>query len=238
MLAGFIGSLVGLGGGVLITPLLVMLLGVPIKTSISASLVAVTVTSSVSTVYCFEKKLINSEAASYTLLSVIVGSYTGAHIAITLPSRVLKVAFGVLLLVVSILMFKRPSKAEFKSELRFTSRFWMGCILAFAAGLSSGLFGVGGGFLLVPIMNLVMRMPLKEAIATSLVVVGGAGSTGAVVYFESGFLNPIITSLVVIGVFFGALAGSKAMVKLKAWILRLAFVCILLYLAFKMIMGA
>ena len=227
-----------MGGGVLITPLLVILLGVPIKTAISASLVAVTVTSSVSTVYYFEKKLVNVEAASYILLSVITGSYLGAHIAITLPSRVLKIAFGALLFIVSFLMVKKPSRTEFGEEFRFSKRFLSGCILAFTAGLSSGLFGVGGGFLLVPIMNLVIKMPLKEAIATSLVVVGGAGSTGAVVYFESGFLNPMITSLVVMGVFFGALAGSKAMVKLKARVLRIAFVCILLYLAFKMIMGA
>ncbi len=242
--AGLLGSLLGIGGGMLIVPLLLLLGNVPIKHAIMTSLASVTATSAVSTVFYVRKGLVNTWLASCLLPTVILGSFLGAHTALSLPEKVLRAAFGFLLLCVAALMLRgkdqhgdesgKKSQEAVGSKLRIL----LLALMCVAVGFFSGLLGVGGGFLLVPLMTIILGMPLKESIATSLLIVGGAGSTGATIYYQSGLFNPIVTSTVIIGVTLGASIGSAIMVRTRARVLRILFVAVLVYLALRMLWGA
>jgi uncharacterized membrane protein YfcA len=122
---------------------------------------------------------------------------------------------------------------EVKYRVRRTR---VGLALSYAAGLISGLLGVGGGVIKVPAMNLVMGMPLKVATATSNFMIGVTGAASAGVYFSRGDVNPFITGPVAVGVVLGSTIGSRILSRIHSSLLRISFVLLLVWVAIQMLL--
>ncbi|MFZ0492548.1 MAG: sulfite exporter TauE/SafE family protein [Acidimicrobiia bacterium] len=237
LLSGSLGALVGIGGGVVIVPALTLLFGFDIKTAIAASLVAVVVTSITASGRYVRLGLVNTRLALTLELATALGGLTGGFAGTLVPSGVLSVVFGVLLVVTGILSLRgrgehgeqvgaagveqagwetsRPLGGAFwdertRSMVSYTARrLPIGEGVSFVAGLASGLLGIGGGVLKVPAMNLGMDVPVKVAAATSSFMIGVTATAGLSVYLGRGFVHPGVAAPLALGVLTGALAGAR-----------------------------
>ncbi len=265
-LAGFIGSILGLGGGAILVPFLDfiseigLLPGVGIHEIIATSLVCTIATSSTSNSIYIEKKITNMRLGVFLGVMSILGAFTGATVSVMLRGNVLRLLFGLLLIFVSYNMikgkrFKVSHKTQKKdkiaellglngiyydeSEGRYirykVQNTIRGLLLTFFGGLLSGLLGIGGGVINVPILVIILGLPPKVASATSLFIIGLNGATGGTIYWINGLIKPLLVAPAVIGIFIGANVGTKFFRRLRNETLRKIFAVFLLYVAFRMI---
>jgi len=256
--AGMFGSLLGLGGGVLIVPLLTLGFGLPLRESVSVSLVSVIVTSSAGASVYLRKHVANLRLGMVLELFSASGALIGGLIAFMLSEQVLAGLFAALLLWVAISMLRRsdsapasaPTAAAISEDAEsgagpaFTDtlsgpgyrvhRLPLGMAGSGLAGLVSALLGVGGGIIKVPAMHLAMGVPLKVAAATSNMMIGITATSSAVIYLLRGQVDPFVAGPTAIGVFAGATMGSRIAHRVDTRLLRLLFVGVLLFTAFEM----
>lgn len=257
MVAGILGSMVGLGGGVFIVPILSAFFGVPLKTAIAASAVSVIVNSlSGSTVY-LRYRMTNARLGLLLLVTTTVGAIAGGLIAVYSSPNALRVIFAVSLVLMSIAMLKRPAERKpekapdpwrlswtyhdpvLKNEVTYTpERIGTGMGISSAAGVVSGMLGIGGGAIQVPVMNAIMRVPVKAAVATSVWMVGTTIVASAMIYYVKGFVDPSVTAPAVLGVLLGAQTGSRIARRVRSITIVRLLVVILLYLALTMFLQA
>ncbi len=308
--AGAFGSLLGLGGGVLIVPLLTLGFGLPLREAVGVSLVSVIVTSSAAAGVYLEKHVANLRLGMSLELFTATGALVGGLVAFALPERVLAGLFAILLAYTAVTMARRglsrpaptsptapvdtparsgtggsedaslatadavvgdlgPEGADLArpgapardgprqawlagssptSSMRFVDSlagpdyavhsYPLGVAGSLFAGLVSALLGVGGGIVKVPLMNLGMGVPLRVATATSNLMIGITAASSAIVYFLRGGIDPYVAGPTAVGVFVGALAGSRAAPHIDVRILRLLFVVVLAYTALQMALKA
>jgi uncharacterized membrane protein YfcA len=242
VVAGLFGSVLGLGGGILIIPMLTLLFGVPMREAIGVSLVCVIATSSGAASLYVKKQLCNVRLGLTLELATPLGAIAGGVVAGMMNQQILSVLFSILLMYTALSMTKRketkqdsnPGESHMESEQYTNLPLGMGA--SFFAGNVSGLLGVGGGIVKVPVMYLLMKVPLKTALATSNFMIGVTASAGAFVYFSRGEVNPLIAGSTMLGVFLGATAGSRLLPKMKTDLLRKVFVLILAYLSVEMLL--
>ena len=263
--AGVFGALLGLGGGVLMVPLLTLGFGLPLRESIGTSLVCVIVTSSSAASVYLRRNVANLRLGMTLELFTALGAMAGGLIAFALPDRVLAVMFAALLLFVAATMargVRRPPEPEREPEPGTAPgsgpssdatpiprepyaaslsgpgyrvrNLGLGMVGSVLAGVVSALFGVGGGIVKVPVMNLVMAVPLRVATATSNLMIGVTASVGAVVYLYRGGIDPFVTAPAALGVFAGASLASRLSDRIDVRLLRLLFVVMLLFTAVQM----
>ncbi len=252
---GLLGSMVGIGGGVLLTPILTFFFGIPIKTAIGASVVSVIATSSAAGAVYVGRGLTHTRLAMILEIATTAGALAGGFTAILLNPRLLYVVFGlVLVYVVYSMSIKRREEGEQgdKGVLRTeyvdpktqkvvnygVHRMAGGLLTSFVAGNISGLLGIGGGVIKVPAMNLVMGVPLRAAIATSNFMIGITAATSATVYYQHGFLNPSVAIPTALGVLLGAQVGARVSGKVQSKHLRLLFQGVLVFFAILMLYRA
>lgn len=239
--AGIIGALLGLGGGLLITPLLNLLFGIPIEVAIATSLVAVIGTSSATASVYVEQKLSDIRLGMVLELATTMGAVSGAVVAGLLSRRMLTILFSLFLAYAGTSMLRRAGSRELASEdpeEYRVKRVPLGLFLSYLAGGISGLLGVGGGPIKVPLMYLLMGIPLKVATATSNFMIGVTAAASAFVYYQRGHILAYPTAPVVVGVFAGSLVGSHVSRRVPTrWILWL-FVSVMFYLAVTMAVKA
>jgi uncharacterized membrane protein YfcA len=256
--AGFFGSLLGLGGGTLIVPLLTLVFDLPLLTAVGVSLVCVIVTSGASAGVFLERHVANLRLGMTLELFTAIGALVGGLVAFLLPERALEVLFAGLLIYTSITMFRRgrhvagpeeetlveePGDDQFfdaslSGPTYRVRRIPFGAVGSVGAGVSSALLGIGGGLVKVPVMNIVMGVPLRVATATSNLMMGITASAGAIIYLSRGLIDPYIASPTALGVFVGASLGSRVAHRIDLRILRGLFIAILLYTAFQMLLRA
>ncbi len=249
--AGVFGSLLGLGGGILIVPLLTLGLGLPLREAVAVSLVSVIVTSSAAAGVYLERHVANLRLGMVLELFSASGALVGGLIAFLLSERMLAGLFAVLLAYVSVTMIRRRDPApgaalatagEGTDPARtFTDSLAgpgyrvhhlpMGMAGSVVAGLVSALLGVGGGIVKVPTMHLVMGVPMKVATATSNMMIGITATSSAVIYLLRGQINPFVAGPTALGVFVGAMVGTRIAHRVDTRILRILFVVVLLYTA-------
>ena len=277
VLAGVFGALLGLGGGVLIVPLLTLGFGVPFREAVAISLLAVITTSSAGAAVYLRQGLANLRLGLTLELATAVGGLVGGLIAFALSERVLAGIFAGLLVYTAISMFRgrrsdgpaadvrpapaadelpptpagaRPAVGEAPPHAepdRFEAytatlvgpgygvrQLPLGLALSAVAGVISALLGVGGGTVKVPAMNLVMGVPLRVAVATSNLMIGVTASASAVLYLMRGAVDPWLAGPVVLGVFVGASAASRAAHRVPVAVLRSLFVVVLGWVALEM----
>ena len=235
--AGLLGALLGIGGGLLITPLLTLLFGIPIEQAIAASLVAIIATSSVAASYYVQERLSDIRLGMVLELATTLGAISGALAAGLLSRRWLTLIFSLFLLYAGSTLLRRalkPTPREQDLTGYQVRRLPLGMGISYLAGNISGLLGVGGGPVKVPMMYLLMGVPLKVATATSNFMIGVTAAASAFIYYLRGDVLVHITAPVVVGVFLGSLAGSRIFPRVPTrWILWL-FVSLMFYLALSM----
>jgi uncharacterized membrane protein YfcA len=241
MFAGLFGSVLGLGGGVLIIPMLTLLFGVPMREAIGASLVCVIATSSGAASLYVRRRLCDIRLGMTLELATTLGAIAGGVVAGLLRPQILYFLFSALLIYTSWTMLKRKDKNKGSADpnggegSRQVARLPLGMGASFFAGNVSGLLGVGGGIVKVPVMYLLMRVPLKTAVATSNFMIGVTASAGAFVYFSRGEVHPLVAGSTMLGVFVGATVGSRLLSRIEAEYLKRAFVLVLAYLSLEML---
>jgi uncharacterized membrane protein YfcA len=256
--AGVFGSLLGLGGGVLIVPLLTLGFGLPLREAVGVSLVSVIMTSSAAAGVYLERHVANLRLGMLQELFTAMGALAGGLIAFLLDERLLSGLFAILLVYVAITMARAtpPELVEETSlepspsaapthvgvlerlsgdEYRVRNLRW-GVVGATGAGVASALLGIGGGIVKVPLMHLGMGVPLRIATATSNLMIGITGASGALIYVMQGGIDPYVAGPTAIGVFLGASAGSRLSHRIDVRVLRLLFVAVLLYSAAQMLL--
>lgn len=288
--AGIFGSLLGLGGGILIVPLLTVGFGVPFREAVGVSLVCVIVTSSAAAGHYLERHLANLRLGMFLEVFTATGALVGGLVAFLLPERVLAGLFAALLAYTAFTMVRRgrtpvpaPSAAGGAAASEATEpagdaavpvdelgaadigaepdpgdlpapdtdvgaslaeevagpgyqprRLAAGAGGSLGAGVISALLGVGGGIVKVPLMHLVMGVPLKVSTATSNLMIGVTAAASAIVYLLRGGIDPYIAGPTAVGVFAGALVGSRLAARIDVRLLRLLFVGVLALTAVQM----
>ena len=260
--AGLFGSLLGLGGGVLLVPLLTLGFGLPLREAVGVSLVAVIMTSGAAAGVYLERHIANLRLGMSLELFTAIGALVGGTIAFALDVRVLEGLFAALMVYVAITMLRRGMAEEAPVEVvdaasppapsgrrgsmldRLSGegyrvrRLGLGVVGATFAGIVSALLGIGGGIIKVPLMNLGMGVPLRIATATSNLMIGITAAASAIIYLLRGEIDPYVAAPTAIGVFIGASVGSRLGHRVDLRVLRWLFVLVLLYTALQMLMKA
>lgn len=261
--AGLLGSLTGLGGGVIIIPLLVQLLGVDLRYAIGASLIAVIATSSGAAAAFIREGYTNIRVGMLLEVATTVGAVMGAYAAQYLPKGVIGVIFGLVLLWTAAGSFRarkeRASDATpdpLATRLRLDSTYPERDATAaggvrmvpyhvrqvpgafgvmFGAGVLSAVVGIGSGIVKVLAMDRMMRLPFKVSTTTSNFMIGVTAAASAGVYLHRGQIDPGIAAPVAVGALIGAFVGAKLLHKVKVKPLRIIFACIVAYAGVRMV---
>ena len=255
-LAGFLGALTGLGGGVVIVPLLTLALGVDIKYAIGASIVSVIATSSGAAAAYVKEGMTNIRVGMFLEMATASGAIFGVMIASYLPTDVIFVLFGLILLFSAIMMFKKKESFSQKHKESFLAsclklngsypsaqgvqkytvhRVIGGFAMMCVAGTLSGLLGIGSGALKVIGMDNIMRIPFKVSTTTSNFMIGVTAAASALILWQRGQINPNIAMPVTLGVVLGATLGAKILMRTKTSKLKLIFAIVVTFLALQMI---
>jgi len=255
LIVGGLGSMLGIGGGVLLIPLLTGLFHIPIKTAIGASIVSVIATSSAAGTVYVGRGLAHTRLSMVLEIATTTGALAGGITAVLISPHLLEVAFAVLLIYVAyslrgLSIHERSNSPTGLLDTNYIDPFTgktvtygvhnlpQGMGASFLAGNISGLLGIGCGIIKVPIMNLVMGVPLRAAIATSNFMIGITAATSALIYYQHGYLDPRIAIPTSLGVLIGAQMGTRVGGKLKSQRLKQVFQILLLVFAIQMIYQA
>jgi hypothetical protein len=258
MLAGFLGALTGLGGGVVVVPALTLALGVDIKYAIGASLVSVIATSSGAAAAYVREGFSNIRIGMFLEIATTLGAILGAVLAGRIGTHALAIIFGLILIQSAFYSFKGPPGSELPVEsdalgrrLRFGGSYPVngkreeygvrnvrtGFGIMFGAGTLSGLLGIGSGAVKVIAMDRAMRIPFKVSTTTSNFMIGVTAAASAGVYLSHGYIEPHVTMPVMLGVLGGALLGTRVLVHARVRTLRMVFGVVILALAIEMIVN-
>jgi uncharacterized membrane protein YfcA len=252
--AGLFGSMLGVGGGVIMVPLLSLGFGLPIKTAIATSMVCVIATSAMAQLTFVRRGMTNLRLGFLLEIASAIGAILGGLTAVLVDGRLLQVAFAGVLAYVAWQMGRRggyrPTErtgvlegsfydpAEHRDISYGVRRPRLGFVLTIGAGNVGGLLGVGGGVFNVPIMNLLMRVPLKATIATSNLMIGVTAATSAGIFYGRGFVDPAYAAPAALGILVGARFGPRLAAQLPARVLGIGFRVVLGVFAVLMVAEA
>ena len=255
--AGAYGSLVGIGGGLIIVPVLSVALGFDLKSAIAASLVGVIATSLSASPKYVRSGLADRRLGLLLLVGATLGGISGSFLSDSLDAGVLALLFGLLLLGIALQMLRQVRRPSVPPPLDaddlasgFASSFveptsgqlvvyrarrlLPGSLISFLAGNVSGLLGVGGGVISVPTMNIVMHVPIRVATTTSTYMLAATAAASATVHLATGQLDPLLAAPVALGVIIGARAGAGLSMRVSQDALRLAFIVVAVVFALSM----
>ncbi len=237
LVAGTFGALVGLGGGIILVPVLSLWLGLPITVAVGVSLVCVIATSSGAAAIYVQQRLTDMRLGMLLELASSAGAVTGALIVPFLPPALIKGLFGVFLLYSAVLMVRnRAAEKEGASTTDYQVRNYpLGLGVSYAAGNVSAILGIGGGPIKVPLMNVWMGVPLRVAAATSNFLMGVTAAASAILYYSRGDVYVAVAAPLSVGVFAGAFLGSWLAKRLHSRWIRFILVLVLLYLSALML---
>lgn len=235
---GTASALMGLGGGLFLVPILDLIPGISWKEAAGTSLVCTLVTSAAGSVALDKGKLAKLDLVIVLELAAAVGALIGsAFLATVLPERVTAGVFAALVAYAAWRMIRRRADAKEEEPLadRPPERVGLGMVGAGIAGAASGLLGIGGGPIKVPVQTEICRLPLKVALANSNLMVGITAGVGATVYYAKGAVLAHYVAPCAIGIALGAYAGGLLVPKVPVARLRAAFVAVLLILLGRML---
>jgi len=258
--AGGAGAVLGLGGGILLIPILTLFFGVDLHYAMGASIVSVIATSSGAAAAYLRTSLSNVRIGLFLAVATVSGALLGAALAGVVPVRVLQLLLGLALAYSTVTTLRQlrvelpePVEAD-PLALRFgldgtyydaaldrdvkyrAARVAQGFSAMFGAGLLSGLLGIGSGAFKVLAMDHFMRLPMKVSTATSNFMIGITSAASAGIYFSRGDIHPVLAAPVAAGVLVGAAAGTRLMARLRNSTIRKAFLPVLAWLAVSMIL--
>jgi uncharacterized protein len=256
LLAGMLGALTGLGGGVVIVPLLTLAFGVDIRYAIGASLVSVIATSSGAAAAYLKEGYSNIRVGMFLEVATTIGAISGAYLAPHVPTSAIAIIFGVVLLYSAYAANKQLPETfadqtpdHFATLLRLDGSYPSedgpktyhvrnvpaGFGLMYIAGALSGLLGIGSGAVKVLAMDQAMHIPFKVSTTTSNFMIGVTAAASAGIYLHKGYIDPGLAMPVMLGVLSGALLGARILPGAKVKSLRLVFSVVIVALAVEMI---
>ncbi len=253
---GVVGALTGLGGGIILVPMLVLIFHIHMRYAAGASLIAVIATSSGAAAAFLSEGYTNLRVGMFLQLTSIGGGIAGAFMLTLVPVPALMTVFGLVLLYSGYLSFRRKEGAEegrpsdpLAVRLRMEGSYpaaggWESYkvyrvvpsfLLMGVAGIISGLLGIGAGAVNVLAMDQVMRLPYKVSTSTSNFMIGITAAASAGIYLHHGYIDPVLAMPVMLGVFGGAIVGARLLMFLRAKPLRIFFSVVVLIMAIEMI---
>lgn len=237
LVAGTFGALLGLGGSILLVPLLT-LAGFPMATAVGTGLLCVVATSCAAASVYVERGWADVRLGMLLELTTVLGAISGALVVALLSETLLKGLFGAFLLYAAVLLWRRPpaDDQEVREKLpdyRVRNRA-LGAGVCYGVGSVSAMLGIGGGPIQVPLMYLAMGVPLKMAAATSSFLMGMTAAAGALIYYARGHVIVALTAPLVVGVFLGAQLGSRLAHRVHSRFVHLLLILVLLVLAAMM----
>lgn len=261
-LGGILGAVLGIGGGIILTPFLTLVIGLDIKYAIAASIISVIATSSGATIAYLKDDMLNLRIAMFLEIATTIGAIVGAILASIVAPQFLFVLFGGFLLFSAVNMIqklvnKKTEKIAVTSDplaekLKLNGSYFekttqqkidyqvekvpAGFAMMLAAGLASGLLGIGSGVFKVTAMDTIMNMPLKPSSATSNLMMGVTAAASAMVYFFNGTIIPEVAAPLSLGVLAGALLGSRIMQHLQPKWIRFIFIPVLVLMGLQMVL--
>ncbi len=257
LIAGFLGALTGLGGGVVLVPLLTIFFHVDLRYAIGASLVSVIATSSGSAAAYVKEGFSNIRIGMFLEIATTLGALLGAYLTAKVPASTIAIIFG-LMLVYSAYVSRRtrprteveqppdPLATKLKMNGTFPDtsgirtynvyRVPTGFGVMFGAGVLSGLLGIGSGALKVVAMDQAMKVPFKVSTTTSNFMIGVTAAASAGVYLSRGYIDPALAMPVMLGVLIGSLMGTRVLVKTQTKLLRLVFSGVIVLLGLEMLL--
>ena len=254
--AGLLGSLTGLGGGVVVIPVLTLCFGVDFHYAVGAALVASIATSSGSGSAYVKEGVTNIRLGMFLEIATTIGAVCGAAVAIYLNSNTIAIIYGGVLVLTAAMQQRRKSDhngvvgSEMARRLKLfgswpqkdgTMKHYQlrhvggGFSVMYVAGVLSGILGIGSGVLKVIAMDGIMKVPFKVSTTTSNFMMGVTACASAVIYVQRGNIVPGMACPVMIGVLFGALTGAKLLKRLDVRLLRRIFCIVILMVAANMI---
>lgn len=254
--AGFLGALLGLGGGIIIVPVLTLFYGVDIRYAIAASLISIVATSSGAAAGYLKDSLTNLRLAVLLEVGTVLGAVVGFLLASVVQQKHLFLLFGSFLMFSAFMMLRRreehlttinhPWAEKLKLDGSFPNEqgHWqsykiqnvpIGLFTMFGAGVLSALLGIGSGIFKVLAMDGAMKLPIKVSSATSNFMIGVTAAASAGAYFLKGDVRPELAAPVAVGIIIGSLGGAKVMVKMPAGRIRKIFVIVLVAVSLQMI---
>ena len=254
--AGFLGALTGLGGGVVLVPLLTIFFHVDIRYAVGASLVSVIATSSGAAAAYVREGFTNIRIGMFLEIATTLGALLGAYLALVVPTHAIAIVFGVMLLYSAYLSGRPqpvvpeedqpdPVATRLRLDGSYPSldgertyhvhRVPTGFSLMFGAGALSGLLGIGSGAVKVLAMDQAMKIPFKVSTTTSNFMIGVTATASAGIYLSRGYVDPALAMPVTLGVLAGSLIGTKVLVKTRTRWLRLVFSAVIVLLGIEML---
>ncbi|MCH4182169.1 MAG: sulfite exporter TauE/SafE family protein [Prevotella sp.] len=253
--AGLLGSLTGLGGGVIVIPLLTLVFHIDFRYAIGAALVASIATSSGSASAYVKEGMTNIRLGMFLEIATSIGAVTGAVIALWMPTNTIAVIFGLVLILTAVMQQRQSADHEQVKGSNLARKLKLfgtyptkegnqsyelthvtgGFLTMIVAGVLSGLLGIGSGVLKVLAMDNFMKVPFKVSTTTSNFMIGVTAVTSAVVYLQRGYIEPGIAFPIMVGVLGGALTGTQLLKRLNVSLLRKIFAIAILLVAINMI---
>src|SRR5271167_3282799 len=258
LLAGFLGALTGLGGGVVVVPMLALLFHVDIRYAIGASLVSVIATSSGAAAAYVREGYSNIRIGMFLETATTVGAVAGAAIALHVSGSAIAIVFGLVLLYSAFLSSRDRAEhgehlppTKLATTLRLNGSYPTasglqsynvrgvpaGYSLMFGAGVLSGLLGIGSGAVKVLAMDQAIKIPFKVSTTTSNFMIGVTAAASAGLYLSRGYIAPGVTMPVMLGVLAGSMLGAKFLVRAKVKVLRYLFAAAIVALRIEMIIN-
>ena len=260
--AGIMGSILGIGGGMIVTPIVTLAMGLDIKYAIGASIIAVIATSSGSTIAFLKDDVLNLRVAMFLEIATTIGAIIGALLTGAFEPMILYILFGSLLVFSSWNMYRKMRSGQevlqqvhadkWAEKFNLNSSYYDkntkqqvdyqvenvpgGFLIMLGAGLASGMLGIGSGAFKVMAMDGAMKMPLKPSSATSNLMMGVTAAASATVYFFNGSIRPDLAVPLALGILGGSTIGTRIMQILPSKLISLIFIPILLYLGLQMIL--
>ena len=262
LIAGLLVSLTGLGGGVFIIPLLTLVFGVDIRYAIGTSLISVIATSSGAASSYVKEGLLNIRIGMFLEIATTLGAIAGAAIAVFAPTHAIAIVFGLVLIYSAINSLRRQNEEDeniattplkepgklirlLKAEGTYntgseTKSYKLknvggGFFVMSLAGVLSGLLGIGSGALKVIAMDTIMKIPFKVSTSTSNFMIGVTAAASAGIYLNRGYIDPVLSLPIMVGVLIGSLAGAKVLLKARTKPIRVVFAIVIMLLAAEMI---
>jgi len=255
LFVGFLGGILGIGGGSIMVPILVLWFKYPIHVAIATSLITIVATSINITGYNIATGLVNIRFGLFLETTTALFAILGGLLSVSVNEKPIIIAFSIILAFISFLYFIRRNInddiiADNAAQSFFAASYYDAlkkntisykpiniittAIISAFAGLISGMLGIGGGVVKVPAMNILAKLPIKAATATSNFMIGITAAAGSIVYFNSGFIDPSVTSLMIIGVTFGSKIASKKFNKIADKRIKTLFMIFMIFVAIQM----
>ncbi|MFA7149731.1 MAG: sulfite exporter TauE/SafE family protein [Candidatus Methanomethylophilaceae archaeon] len=252
VLAGILGTLFGIGGGIVFIPILTIVYGLTTTEAAAVSLIGIIATSTSATTFYLQKRVTNIRLGLLLEISTAIGAMVGAFMSAYIQDWALMMIFAIVILVSALRMTAGREKEVSSEKGEFTyydlkreenvnydvKNIKSGFAACSIAGMVSSMTGIGGGVIKVPIMNLHMGVPVRAAMATSNYMIGITAFSGAIIYFLNGHVLLDVAAFVVIGAFLGSLVGERVSKSVDGSSLRKYFSILLIFVSIIMFLQA